>query len=165
MPPAALLDLLEQDVGMHILDRLPLKALASLTASCRSLRALLNAAYPAWRQAAQLSGYSASHPVLAASSVPAYLRRQHTVHRNIASGCCTVRHATPRRGCRAAPDCTKYAISKQHASPEEYAARPCNVLLIKDLLTGETLESWPLPSPYHTRCRLGNHNEWRWSLD
>ena len=158
LTPATLLDLLEQDVGTRILEHLPLKALASLATTCWRVRAQLGVqdADPVWRQAAQLSGYSASHPVHAASSVTAYLRQQHFVHRNITSGRCTVRHFLPPQPCLVAPDCAKYAFKD--------AGDRLLAICVGNLQTRLTLQRWPLRE-HLPSCGALQASKWRWDLD
>ena len=110
MQGSRLVTLLEEaDTARLLLSQLPLKTLASLSSSCRRLRAALACLPEAvWRAAAQHTGYSSSHAILNAASVLTYLRAQHEMHCNILAGHC--RQTVLQRPCgTASPDGSKLA--------------------------------------------------------
>ena len=88
-----------------------------------------------WQAAAELAGYPSQHPVRSAPSVRAWLRQQHIVHCNLASGASQTRSTTRRPGVTS-PDHRKHVRLSDSAT----ATR----VKVSDLLLG-TAHHWQLP--------------------
>ena len=127
-----------RDAAELILRRLPLQGLAAVSATCKGLRASVPEAV--WQHAARLE-YPCAHPVLKATSVPAYLRRQHSTHAAIDAGRFTLREVHTKEGILSAD-------FQQHATMVQSEGRV--ELVVTQLLSGATLHSVRLPEglPY-----------------
>lgn len=84
-----------RDLAEHTLRLLPLESLASLSRTCKSLRASVAAAATAW-QAAAAQAFASTHPVHRASNICQYLQLQGSIRSNIATCChATAQHEFP----------------------------------------------------------------------
>ena len=151
----------QRDVAASILAHLSLKDLAALGACCRATRAAVSQQpEELWQAAAaaELPG----HPVLQASCVLAYLRRQHGLHAAIAAGSHTVtshnhvyrgvgRHDMANRGL-ASPDFTAWAFVVTEPAVGRAAIE------VRDWSSDSLLHEWQLddlpaePEPANRWC-------------